>query len=327
MLPIYNGFQDVDKSPGNDIHPFRGDILLVKKVSIESLEVGDVIVFNTSNNDREPPVVHRVVAIWQNDGEYFFKTNGDNNQYPDHSWITTGNDVIGVVVFRIPHVGWFLLVVQTTVGKIIVLALAILVLFVGDDSEEEKNSDDKKKLDTADNNDSVTLITKTKNFGAKIIQKKSYTYAVLALGLIIIFLGSNLLSSFLYSPSVKIYRYNDDSRTANLIESPSTLSLSKILTNYGNQTTYFFPVLIEIQSGGFFNNIDRIEIRVNETEGLYRWNTVYNFIGTRVFKGAIIAVMESGSTSEVSVSVKVFSRGFFASSHKLLSFNITLRSR
>lgn len=329
MLPIYNGFQDDDKGTDNDIHPFRGDILLVKKVPIESLEVGDVIVFNTTNNNREPPVVHRVVAIWQDDGEYFFKTNGDNNLGPDpeSSWITTGNDVIGVVVFRIPHIGWFLLVVQTTVGKLIVLALAILVLFVGDDSEEEKNSVDKKKLDTTDENDSVALISRIKNLGTKIIEKKSYTYAVLALGLIIIFLGSNLLSSFLYSPSVKIYRYNDDSQTANLIESPSTLSLSYLLTNYGNQTAYFFPVLIEIQSGGIFNNIHRIEIRVNETKGLYRWNTVYNFIGIRVFKGAIIAVMEGDSTSKVSVSVTVFSRGFFASSPQLLSFNITLRSR
>jgi len=326
MLPIYNGFQDDDTPSGNDIHPFRGDILLVKKVPVKSLKVGDVIVFNTSNNDREPPVVHRVVAIWQDDGEYFFKTNGDNNLGPDTRWITTGNDVIGVVVFRIPHIGWFLLVVQTTAGKLIVLALAILVLFVGDDSEEGKNSVDKKKLDTADKNDSVTLISKIKNLRTKIIQKKSYTYTVLALGLIIIFLGSNLLSSFLYSPSVKIYRYDDDSRIANLIESPSTLFESRSM-NYANQTAYFFPVLIEIQSGGIFNNIDRIEIRVNETEGLYRWNTVYNFIGTCEFEGAIIAVMEGGSTSIVSVSVNVFSRGFFASSPQLLSFNITLRSR
>jgi signal peptidase I len=323
MLPIYNGFQDVDKQPGDDIYPFRGDILLVKKVPIDSLKVGDVIVFNTSNNKNEPPVVHRIVAIWQYEGEYFFKTNGDNNLLPDKDWITTGNDVIGVVVFRIPHVGWFLLVVQTTVGKIIILGLAILVLFVGDDSEEEKNRGDKNKLVTADNYESASRISRLKTLGTKIIEKKSYTYALLALGLIMIFLGSNLFSSFLYSPSVKIYGYNDVSLTANLIESPSTLSLSHQLTSHGNKTTYFFPVLIEVQSGGIFNNIDRIEIRVNETEGLYRWNTVYNFVGTRVFKGAIIAVMER--SYEASVSVAIFSRGFFASSPKLLTFSITLR--
>ena len=65
MLPIYNGFQDTEVS---EIYPFRGDILLIKKVPLDTLNVGDVIVFDTlSISD---PVVHRIVAKWQNDTNF-----------------------------------------------------------------------------------------------------------------------------------------------------------------------------------------------------------------------------------------------------------------
>ena len=140
------------------------------------------------------------------------------------------------------------------------------------------------------------------------------------------FLGSNLLSSFLYPPSVKLYRIDDENRVANLILSPSPLSSRNGWVEETNQTTYFFPIQIEIQSGGIFNNIDRIEIHENETKGAYHWNTVYNFVGTRVFKGAIIAVMDSGSTLNASISVSLFSRGLLASSPQYTTFSISLRS-
>ncbi|MFX1285292.1 MAG: signal peptidase I [Promethearchaeota archaeon] len=322
MLPIYNGFQD---NVNTDIYPFRGDILLVKNVPIESIKVGDVIVFNISNDDNEPPIVHRVVATRYNGSEYFFETWGDNNGYPDRNFKTTGNDVIGVVVFRIPHIGWFLLVVQTTLGKIIILILAILILFVGDESEEE-TSPNVKEQSVDQHEEDFRVILKIKAIFTKVIQKRSYSYAIITLMIITLFLGSNLLSSFVYSPSIKLYRIEDESRVTNLILASSPLSTSYCWQDLTNQTIFFFTIQIEIQSGGIFNNIDRIEIRVNETKGLYRWTTVYNFIGTRIFKGAIIAAMESNTITNASVSVTLFSRGLLASSPQAHSFSITLRS-
>lgn len=323
MLPIYNGFQDND---GTDIYPFRGDILLVKKVPIESIEVGDVIVFNTTKVS--DPVVHRVVAKWQHDGEYFFKTNGDNNLLPD-TWedqegSISGDKVYGVVVFRIPHIGWFLLVVQTTIGKILILALAVLILFVGDDSNEETQANIEEQNVSHKKDSSIFL--KLFTIGKSISRKKSYTYSVLALLIIILFLGNTILSSFLSPPSIRLYRLEDESRTANLIMAPSPLTIGSKWEDNFNQTTFFFPIQIEIQSGGIFNNIDHIEIRVNETKGLYRWTTVYNFIGTRVFKGAIIAMMNENTVSFASVSVELFSRGLLASPPQTFNFSIELIS-
>ena len=322
MLPIYNGFQDSDRENDDDIYPFRGDILLVKKVPIESIEVGDVIVFETPSVS--DPVVHRVVAKWQQNDIFIFKTNGDNNLTPD-PWEVPGDKVFGIVVFRIPHIGWFLLVVQTTVGKIIILALAVVILFIGDDSEENSSSNEKEQ-DMTHNNDNTGLTSKILTMGTKVIQKRSYIYAVLALVTIISFLGVNLLSSFVDSPSIKLYRIGDESRNNNLVISPATLSSSNKWKDYTNQTFFFFPIQIEIRSGGIFNNIEKIEIRVNNTKGLYRWTTVYNFIGTRVFEGAIIAAMNNSVISNVFVSVSMYSRGLLASSPQSFNFTLTLHS-
>ncbi|MFX1506936.1 MAG: signal peptidase I [Promethearchaeota archaeon] len=324
MLPIYNGFQN-DDNFDNEIYPFRGDILLVKKVPIETIEVGDVIVFNTTNDKSTPPVVHRVIAIWEINGDYFIETNGDNNEGPDKSFDTTGNDVLGVVVFRIPHIGWFLLVVQTTLGKVIILAFAVLILFIGDDSEEEDAPSSEELRDTAQQ-DTNNLVSYILAIGKRILRNKSYRYALLALVIFFMFLSVNLSSLFLYSPSVRLYRIDDESLIANLMESPSPLFSRYGWEEYDNQTVFFFPIQIEVQSGGIFNNIDRIEIRVNETKGIYIWNTVYNFIGTRVFEGGIIADMNSSSIIHAAISVSLYSRGFFASSPQTTSFTISLRS-
>jgi signal peptidase I len=322
MLPIYNGFQDDDHGPDNDIYPFRGDILLVKKVPIESIVIGDVIVFDTPSVS--DPVVHRVVAKWEENDTFIFKTNGDNNQYVD-SWEVPGDKIHGVVVLRIPHIGWFLLVIQTTFGKILILALAVLILFIGDDSEEVDPSAEEGQKENHQQNFN-SLISKIDAIGKRIVKNKTYIYTVLTSIIIILFLGSNLLSSFLYPPSVKLYRFDDEFRVANLIVSPSPLSSRNGWEEYTNQTAYFFPIQIEIQSGGIFNNIDRIEIRVNETKGIYRWKTVYNFVGKRVFKGAIISMMNSSTTVIASISVSLYSRGLFASSPQFMTFSISLRS-
>jgi signal peptidase I len=324
MLPIYNGFQDDNKYPDNEIYPFRGDILLVKKIPVESVKIGDVIVFDTPSVP--DPVVHRVVAKWQGNDTFFFKTNGDNNPNVD-SWVVSGDEIHGVVVFRIPHIGWFLLVVQTTLGKVIILAFAVLILFTGDESEKDTPSSE-EELEAVHRKDSTDLISYIILIGKRITQKKSYTYAIFASIILFLFLSVNLVSLFQYPPSVKLYRFDDELRVANFMVSPSPLSVSSdYWVGENNQTTYFFRIQIEIQSGGIFNNIDRIEIRVNETRGLYRWNTVYNFVGTRVFEGGIISVMNSSSIVTASVSVSLLSRGLFASPPQFTNFSISLRSQ
>ncbi|MFX0152357.1 MAG: signal peptidase I [Candidatus Hodarchaeota archaeon] len=327
MLPIYNGFQDGTNDP---IYPFRGDILLVRKVPVESIEVGDVIVFETTGPPDEP-VVHRVIDKWLENGNYNFKTNGDNRDDPD-PWIISGEDVYGVVVIRIPHIGWFLLVVQTTVGKIIILALAILLLFVGNDSEEKKDKSIVEKTEEQKVSDSTRI-----NFVKKTIKSRKGIYSVLIFLILLTFIASNLIGSLISPPSVNLYSYNTHSeeKIDNLLESTNVnpYTISKLYEPWSRgtnstQTVHFFPVQIEICSGGLFNNIEKIEIitHVNGTEAIYRWNMVYNFIGTRVFKGAIIATLNGSGNYSATVSLGIYTRGLLASPDRSITFPLILQS-
>lgn len=335
MVPIYNGFfQSDEKTP---IEVFHGDILLVRKVPIESIEVGDVIIFNASRITDS--VVHRVIAIWELNNTYYFKMNGDNNVSPD-DWIVTGDDVHGVVVNRIPHIGWFLLTVQTTLGRLLVLILAILVLFLGDDSEEEENTPQENDKKMGSNPGSKSVKSRIKNHTKKILKEKSYFYSFCAILIVLLFLGSNVLSVAFQSPLIKLYSLEDNTRSQNLLlSSESTtfqLSIPNIRRSYyewpetdDNSKSYFFPIRLDLRSGGIFNNIASFEIisRVDDREGKYRWNIVYNFIGTRTIKGGVIAHLDPTVTShEATITLILYTRGLFASTPQTFQFPLILDS-
>ncbi len=327
MMPIYRGFQDGTERVGT-LYPFRGDILLVRKVPADTLEVGDVIVFDTPAVS--DPVVHRIVARWQDESNtLFFKTNGDNNLPPDN-WIVEESDVIGVVVIRIPHIGWFLLVMQTNLGKMLILTLAVLVLFgeeifsyiglIKTDKEEEENENGTK------NQDVEKLSTKTQSNSFKtIIRKKGTVYIIIGIAILILFTSSNLIASVSHSPSIDCFALNDASGNQSLLKS-SKYSLRTLISRYKlvdtvSETSYFYPIMIKLKSGGILNNIDYFEIRVNQSEGLYRWTIVNNYIGVHTIRGGIISQING----TVEISIYLYTRGLFASSPLIYTFQIFLQ--
>lgn len=325
MIPVYNGFQDSNLPPNNEIYPFRGDILLVKKVTIDSLQVGDVIVFDTPSVSE--PVVHRIVAKWHNGSEYFFKTFGDNRNEPD-GWIVEGNAVIGLVVLRIPHIGWFLLALQSTSGKISVLLLAAWLL-LGEEilkllglKEEEENTEKQESPQEKKNGASSSVFKKFKLSVRRHFNKREIFFTSIFLVIIFTFITSNLVGGFTHQPSLNCY---DRTSSTSLLESRSdnllTLTPVDSWIEGDSDLIYFYLIRISIQSGGLFNNVDHFEIRVNQTEGLYRWTIHYNYIGTKTIEGAII----SRINGTVDVSIHLFSRGWFASGPQVYSFPLILK--
>jgi signal peptidase I len=321
MLPIYNGFQNTENS---DLHPFRGDILLVKKVPVSSLDIGDVIVFDTISI--QDPVVHRIITKWENNETTYFKTNGDNNIQPD-GWIIEGDDVIGLVVIRIPHIGWFLLVIQTDLGKVLVILAAFLVLFgedilpilgITEKKDVKKNENLKKGNETGLSNSNLS---KSSRFA--FLKRREFFYTGIAISILFLFLMSSFVSSMTLNPSLNCYQLNDTSQSL-LDSSPnSVITLSDSSKwNQSSQQVYFFPILIEITSGGIFNNIDRFHIKVNQSEGTYGWNIVYNFAGVRYIEGGIISFI----LGNVDITIDLYSRGIFADSLQTYSFNLILES-
>ena len=87
---------------------YKGDIMVLMGRKPESLDAGDVIVFKSNRPD---PIIHRIVKKWEEDGEYYFKTKGDNNKDSIKSSLVDetkiGKDrILGKAVLKIPLLGW-----------------------------------------------------------------------------------------------------------------------------------------------------------------------------------------------------------------------------
>lgn len=97
-FPLKNGFN-------------KGDIMVLRGLKPEKVEVGDVIVFWGTKRD---PIIHRVVKTWQESGKFHYQTKGDNyktnptsirNPTLDETNISE-EQVIGHAVVRIPLLGY-----------------------------------------------------------------------------------------------------------------------------------------------------------------------------------------------------------------------------
>jgi signal peptidase len=137
---------------------YRGDLLIVKGVpaadirngTIEDMN-GDIIVFNAQGVWSDPPaepIVHRVVDKKFEDGIWQFKTKGDANLIVDEGWVPESN-IYGVVVFKIPWIGW-VKIFLTESGLLIPLLVIISVLLIVSiiiDAYKKYESDHKEKDD------------------------------------------------------------------------------------------------------------------------------------------------------------------------------------
>ncbi len=88
----------------------HGDLVLVRRVPIEQVKVGQVVVFHHGWTR----IAHRVIAIQEQGGERVLITQGDNNNVPDAP--VTAQDLEGVVVLWLPKVGWLSLGLKALLG-------------------------------------------------------------------------------------------------------------------------------------------------------------------------------------------------------------------
>jgi signal peptidase len=116
----------------------QGSISFINKhVEYSSIQEGDIIAFKTSTGDR---VTHRVIHIT----EEGFETKGDANDASD-GISTTPKNYIGKNVISIPKVGFFVKLIQTTKGKIILITVIIVILLAGFLMDDKSKQDSKEK--------------------------------------------------------------------------------------------------------------------------------------------------------------------------------------
>ena len=84
----------------------KWDLLIAKKVNLDDIEVGDIIVYinGTKDNEKEIIKIQRVNNISNDNGKVFLQTKGDNNLYPNEEKITEDN-IIGKIIIKIPVLG------------------------------------------------------------------------------------------------------------------------------------------------------------------------------------------------------------------------------
>jgi signal peptidase len=117
---------------------YKGDLIVIEGVEdVSDIQVGtkdsdhpgDIIVFNEPGSSDEL-IVHRAVQKIYEDGEYSFKTWGDNNLWQD-GWTVEENDVVGKYLgIKIPWLGNIALFFSDFEVKVAFVALWIVVIII-----------------------------------------------------------------------------------------------------------------------------------------------------------------------------------------------------
>ena len=71
----------------------------IKIDDIVAVDYSDFSLFSTNNI-----FVHRVIKVWENNGEPHFQTKGDNNNTPEMA--LSGDKALGIVYAHIPYLGF-----------------------------------------------------------------------------------------------------------------------------------------------------------------------------------------------------------------------------
>ena len=140
-----------------------GDLIIIKEVDPDNLNVGDIITFFDPAGNGQTTVTHTITSVIRTNDVLMFETKGDNNNAPDRLLVEP-DAVIGVYVFRIPIVANIAIYMQTVPGLIICFFVPLSALLLYDYVRRrnyEKKNDFKKQvllseLDFLKNQKSIT---------------------------------------------------------------------------------------------------------------------------------------------------------------------------
>lgn len=107
-----------------------GDLVLVKEVDPSTLQVGDIISYQSTNTDNYGEVITHKIRELTRDAENNpgFITYGTTTDTNDEN-IVTYSFVLGKYQTRLPGVGKFFQFLKSTPGYIVCILLPFLILF------------------------------------------------------------------------------------------------------------------------------------------------------------------------------------------------------
>lgn len=102
----------------------KDTVIIIKKIPISQVEIGDVITFKMGDSN----VTHRVVEINNSGRNTVLYTQGDAAQNQGSRETVTEDNFVGVVVFHIPYLGVLLNLIKDNI--IIITVCIVLALFI-----------------------------------------------------------------------------------------------------------------------------------------------------------------------------------------------------
>lgn len=130
------------------------DVIVDQRVdSVNDIQIGDVITFiSTSSISSNKTITHRVIdIIIDENGNYQYKTKGDNNLSPDMAYAEY-NNIIGKVIFKIPQLGRIQFFLANQGGWLVAIVIPALVIIIKDIMKIFKLAKVNQKADTIVNN-------------------------------------------------------------------------------------------------------------------------------------------------------------------------------
>ena len=110
-------------------HFSAGDLIVVKEVDVDSLQVGDIITFKSEFEGSKGEIVtHQIVEVVKKDGQSIkYRTKGSSNDNVDESLV--GPEYIqGKYIFDIPKLGYFIEFMRTPTAYILFVAFPFTIL-------------------------------------------------------------------------------------------------------------------------------------------------------------------------------------------------------
>ncbi|MFX1452168.1 MAG: signal peptidase I [Promethearchaeota archaeon] len=135
----------------------KGDLLFLQgkdpsqiKMGTIADKQGDIIVFDARGlpgwiNPPNDPIVHRVVDKWY-DGGWFYRTKGDANPIIDDAPVPESR-ILGVVVGRIPYIGWVKIMLTDSgllIPLLVVVSALLIISIIWDILKKDDNQKNKK---------------------------------------------------------------------------------------------------------------------------------------------------------------------------------------
>ncbi len=288
----------IENADPNSMYPTykQGDLFLLQQPSYDRYNLGDVIVYESSNGN----IIHRIIDIVVINNYYYFRVKGDDpitNPAPDKRGGTTlipQDKVIGRIVFHIPQLGFLSLAIQKNpVVRLLAFSIAIIItlfiLFVPD--KEDETSDEKVNITPKSIISGIISYFNNYYKKFKAIYNNNQLFTIIASILIII-----MLFTPIYLPGM--LNTNDAEKQSSVVSVTfgSPILYSEYINN-NDETFVFIQVKVQfIDHTGPLSHFKSFSLDVY-TDSNYnpesqishtQWSTLYDLKGTFTVGASVV---------------------------------------